>query len=189
MQGVKELAKKNRSYRRFYQNERLTQEQLKDFIDTARYTASGANRQPIMYKISVDEKLNEEIFKYLAWAGYYKDWNGPDEGERPAGYIFLVTKKEVNAQYDEGISAQTILLDAVSQGYGGCMLANIKRDELKRVLNISDEYKIDLCIALGKPKEEVVIDEISGDADIKYYRDENQVQHVPKKAIDDIILH
>ena len=73
-------------------------------------------------------------------------------------------------------------------GYGGCMLANIKRDELMKVLNISDEYKIDLCLALGKPKEEVVIDVISGDGDIKYYRDENQVQHVPKKSLEDIIL-
>ena len=100
----------------------------------------------------------------------------------------LYMEKDVNAQYDEGIAAQTILLDAVANGYGGCMLANIKRDELMKVLNISDEYKIDLCLALGKPKEEVVIDVISGDGDIKYYRDENQVQHVPKKSLEDIIL-
>ena len=188
MKDFKEIVKKNRSYRRFYQNERITQEQLKNWIDTARYTASGANRQPTMYKLSVDEALNQEIFKNLAWAGYYKDWDGPVDGERPAGYIFLITKKDVNAQYDEGIAAQTILLDAVANGYGGCMLANIKRDELMKVLNISDEYKIDLCLALGKPKEEVVIDVISGDGDIKYYRDENQVQHVPKKSLEDIIL-
>lgn len=189
MQEFKELVKKNRSYRRFYQNEKLTEEQLKDFIDTARYTASGANRQPIMYKISVNEELNQQIFKYLAWAGYYKDWNGPCEGERPTGYIFLITKKDINAQYDVGIAAQTILLDAVANGYGGCMLANIKRDELIKVLNISNEYKIDLCIALGKPKEEVVIENVGSDGDIKYYRDENQVQHVPKKPLEDIILN
>ena len=81
MKDFKEIVKKNRSYRRFYQNERITQEQLKNWIDTARYTASGANRQPIMYKLSVDEALNQEIFKNLAWAGYYKDWDGPVDGE------------------------------------------------------------------------------------------------------------
>ena len=184
----KDIVKKNRSYRRFYQNEKLTTEQLTEWVDTARYVASGANRQPVMYKISADEALNAKIFEYLAWAGYYKDWSGPVEGERPAGYIFLITKKDINAQCDIGIAAQTILLNAVADGYGGCMLANIKRNELMKVLGIPDDYKIDLTIALGKPKEEVVIDEINGTDDIKYYRDENQVQHVPKKKLADIIM-
>lgn len=184
----KDIVKKNRSYRRFYQNEKLTTEQLTEWVDTARYVASGANRQPVMYKLSVDEILNAQIFENLAWAGYYKDWPGPIEGERPAGYIFLITKKDVNAQCDIGIAAQTILLNAVADGYGGCMLANIKRDQLVKVLGISDEYKIDLCIALGRPKEAVVTDEINGTDDIKYYRDENQVQHVPKKKLTDIIM-
>ena len=42
--------------------------------------------------------------------------------------------------------------------------------------------------SVKKFMEEVVIDVISGDGDIKYYRDENQVQHVPKKSLEDIIL-
>ena len=41
----KDIVKKNRSYRRFYQNEKLTTEQLTEWVDTARYVASGANRQ------------------------------------------------------------------------------------------------------------------------------------------------
>ena len=112
----KDIVKKNRSYRRFYQNEKLTTEQLTEWVDTARYVASGANRQPVMYKISTDGILNAQIFENLAWAGYYKDWPGPIEGERPAGYIFLITKKDVNAQCDIGIAAQTILLNAVADG-------------------------------------------------------------------------
>jgi len=47
---------------------------------------------------------------------------------------------------------------------------------------------VDLCIALGYPKEEVVLEDIAGDGDIHYYRDDNQVQHVPKKKLDDILI-
>lgn len=43
-------------------------------------------------------------------------------------------------------------------------------------------------IAFGYPKEEVVLEDIPEDGDIKYYRDENQVHHVPKKRIEDIVL-
>jgi len=33
-----------------------------------------------------------------------------------------------------------------------------------------------------------VLEDIPADGDIKYYRDENQVHHVPKKRIEDIVL-
>ena len=65
---------------------------------------------------------------------------------------------------------------------------NVKRDELKTQLNIPSELKIVYVIAFGYPKEEVVLEDIPADGDIKYYRDENQVHHVPKKKIEDIVL-
>ena len=59
---------------------------------------------------------------------------------------------------------------------------------LKTQLNIPSELKIVYVIAFGYPKEEVVLEDIPADGDIKYYRDENQVHHVPKKRIEDIVL-
>lgn len=63
------------------------------------------------------------------------------------------------------------------------LFGNVKRDELKAQLNIPSELKIVYVIAFGYPKEEVVLEDIPADGDIKYYRDENQVHHVPKKEL------
>jgi len=56
------------------------------------------------------------------------------------------------------------------------------------LLTIPDRYKIIQVIALGLPAEEVVIDEVR-DGDIKYWRDGNEVHHVPKRGIDELIIH
>ena len=45
-----------------------------------------------------------------------------------------------------------------------------------------------LVLALGKPVEQVVVDEVGEDGSIKYWRDEQAVHHVPKRALDDLIL-
>jgi hypothetical protein len=54
-------------------------------------------------------------------------------------------------------------------------------------VKLNEQYEILHVIALGKPKETVVLEEMK-DNNVKYWRDENQVHHVPKRPLDDIIL-
>lgn len=185
-----ELVKKNRSYRRFFEDEPIARKTLEDLVDLARISASGANKQPLKYILSCDPEKNALIFPHLAWAGYLKDWQGPEKGERPSGYIIMLGDKDISTNYfvDPGIACQSILLGAVEQGLGGCIFASIKKDKLKEALNIPERYEILHVIALGKPKEQVVIEEVGPDGDIKYWRDEKQVHHVPKRALKDIII-
>ena len=82
---VKELIRKNRSYRRFYENEPLTRETLVELVELARCVPSAANRQPLKYLLSSTPERNRQIFPHLRWAGYLTDWEGPAPGERPAG--------------------------------------------------------------------------------------------------------
>ena len=187
----KDLVKANRSYRRFFESEKIDRETLLALIDLARLSASGANKQALRYYVSFDPVQNEKVFDALAWAAYFKDWAGPVVGERPSGYVVIVQDQnnKMVSPIDYGIAAQTILLGAVERGLGGCMVANINKPKLYESLNIPDKFEILLAIALGKPKETVVIDEIEPDGDIKYWRDIDQVHHVPKRKLQDIVMN
>ncbi|HAQ20892.1 MAG TPA: nitroreductase [Prolixibacteraceae bacterium] len=186
---IKELILKNRSYRRFYQSEKISPSQLRDWVDLARNSASARNAQPLKYILSTEKSFNAQIFEHLAWAGYLSNWNGPEEGERPSGYIIMLYDKQIEGNYlcDDGIAAQSILLGAVEAGFGGCIIHTVNRNKLREILQLDDRFEILHVLALGKPKETVVLDEMKN-GDVKYWRDENQVHHVPKRALDEIIL-
>jgi nitroreductase len=187
---IKDIILKNRSYRRFYQEITISMEDLVDWIDNARLSPSARNAQSLKYIISNEPEMNNRIFPHLAWAAYLRDWDGPDEGERPSVYLIMVNDKEISSNYfcDHGIAAQSILLGAAEKGFGGCIIASIQRDELAATINIRDRYEIVQVIALGKPKEIVKIENMGPVGDFRYWRDDDQVHHVPKRSIDDIIL-
>ena len=178
---------KNRSYRRFHEDERIGRDALLELVDMARNTPSGANRQPIKYKLITDKAECEAVFPFIGWAGYLKDWPGPEPGERPSAYIVMATDASANAAVDEGIAGQTILLGAVEKGFGGCFLGNINKEKIAETISLPEGMKIDYLIALGKPKETVILEDIVND-DIKYYRDPDGVHHVPKRRLEDILL-
>ena len=187
---IKDLVLKNRSYRRFYQETAIDLETLRKLVDLARLSASGGNIQPLKYILSCDPEKNALIFPHLRWAAYLKDWPGPPEGEMPSAYIIILGDKNISAQFgcDYGIAAQSILLGATEKGLGGCMIATIRREELRQDLEIPANYEILLAIALGKPKEIVVLETVGPDGDIKYWRDEAGKHHVPKRPLDEIII-
>ena len=159
---MKELVLRNRSYRRFHQNVSVSVETLKELVDLARLSATGGNVQPLKFMLSGDISRNALIFPHLGWAAYLKDWPGPAEGERPAAYIILLGDKRIKPSFgcDHGIAAQSILLGATEKGLGGCIIATIQKPALSQALAIPDHFEVLLVIALGRPKETVVIEPV-----------------------------
>ncbi len=185
---IRELILKNRSYRRFNSSVKIPAKQIEKWIDLARLSASARNAQPLKYAFSVSEEMNTSIFQHLGWAGYLSDWKGPEEGERPVAYIAVLKDKTIadNHYCDDGIAMQSILLGAVEDGFGGCMIGSVKKSKVSRLFNLSENLELLWMIALGKPVEEVILE--TAENDIKYWRDKNDVHHVPKRPLDEIII-
>ena len=187
---IENLITKNRSCRRFFQKDPVPGDTLRRLVNLARLSASAANLQPLKYILSNDPHKNEMIFSSLAWAGYLKDWPGPPEGERPSAYIIVVGDTDIAKSFatDLGIAAQSILLGAREDSLAGCMIGSIKKELLREMLHIPDRFEIILVIALGKPKETAVLEEMAPGGSVKYWRDEHGTHHVPKRPLDEIIL-
>ena len=187
---MRDLVTKNRSYRRFFQDVAVERQTLTELIELARLSPSAANMQPLKYVLSCDAGTNARIFQNLTWAGYLKDWPGPSEGERPSAYIIILADREiaVSVDCDHGIAAQSILLGAAEKDIGGCILGAVNRQGLRSVLDIPSRYEILLVLALGKPREKVVIETVGDNGEIKYWRDAQGVHHVPKRPLDEVII-
>jgi len=192
---IKELLKFNRSYRRFYENELINKEAIVEFVELTRFSPSAKNLQALKFIISNQQELNDEIFSTLSWAGYLTDWNGPEKGERPSAYVIILGDKTISSDFvkdytltSSGIVSQSILLGAAEKGIGGCIIASIQRKKLQEILKLSNDFEIMLVLALGKPKEIIVIEDVDETSNIRYWRDENRIHHVPKRKLKDIIL-
>lgn len=184
-----EIVAKNRSYRRFHQEIVVERAVLEDLVNLARLSASAGNLQPLKYFLSCDANTNSLIFENLKWAAYLRDWDGPGEGEKPPAYIVVLGDNATGGfhQVDAGIACQSILLGATEAGLGGCILASINRENLRKSINISSQYEILYVIALGKPAETVVVE--TAKDDIKYWRDSNGTHHVPKRPLSDLLYN
>jgi nitroreductase len=185
----KDLAKKNRSYRRFDENSGIDRETLVELVGLARWAASGRNAQPLKYYLSNEPAINESIFSTLEWAGYFKNWR-PAKGERPTAYIIVLLDKRITDNFycDDGIAMQNILLGAVEKDLGGCIIRSINKPKLRNLLNVPLYLEIVDVVALGKPVEKVELTDVGEDGDIRYYRDEARVHYVPKRTIDELIV-
>lgn len=187
---LKDLLLKNRSYRRFDQAVPIPAADLRDMLAHVRFTPSPANLQPLQFIIVHQPGLNHQLFQLLKWAAYLTDWPGPGEGERPAAYIVMLGNRQVSSHitWDYGIALQTILLSAVEKGWGGCAIASCDKSAIQVLLDIPAHLEIACVIALGKPRETIVIDDVK-DNNIKYWRDDQLIHHVPKRCLEDLILN
>lgn len=191
---IKDTAIACRSFRRFYEDERIPRELMVDMVDTTRYAAASCNAQVLKYKIFSTPKECAEMYPNVAWAGALTDWDGPIEGERPSGYIVIIRDEDLTindklSAWDEGIVAQTMMLAAREAGFGGCMIGSFKAGSVAKLCGLEDKnMKPGLILALGKPKEEVRIVDVPEDGNIKYFRDAEGIHYVPKRSLEDILL-
>ena len=187
----KDLVKRNRSYRGFDEFRRITREELLEFVDCARFTPSSVNKQPFKYYLAWEKDKVDQIQAMTKWAAALPQLTLPHDGMHPTAFIVICQDTKIAAGAflkDVGIVAQTMLLAAVDQGLGGCMIGNFNPETVKETLGLAEELNPLLIVAFGKPAETVVLTEVGEDGKTNYYRDENDVHYVPKRKLEDIIL-
>jgi len=177
------LMETRRSIRQFKQKS-IPQEFIENCVSTARLAPSARNLQPLEFVYIDNEKLVQEIFPLLKWAGYIHPEGNPEKGREPVGYLVILVNKEIydnNYKYDAGAAIENFILSTWSYGIGSCWLLSVNRPKLRSLLKIKEKYEIDSVVALGYPDEEPVI--VDTEDSIKYYKDEQNRLHVPKRKM------
>jgi nitroreductase len=185
---VYETILKRRTIRKFKQDA-IENDILEKLINAARYAPSGANLQPIKYKIVNESDEAEKIFQNLKWAAYIAPEGTPKEGEKPVAYIVILIDTEIRTsgyELDVGAAAQSIFLAALEEEIGTCWVCSVNKNEVRSILKIPERFIINSVIALGYPAESPVTEEEDGS--IKYYKDAEGILRVPKRKLKDIII-
>lgn len=189
---LKSLLLQNRSYRRFDASKKIPREKLEELINLCRCCGSGRNAQPLRYRIVTDSEECEAVFETLGWAGYFKDWDGPEKAERPTAYLVqcLDTAYGSNCLCDDGLQLQAITLGAATQEIGCCIIKSFKSQALSECLELPATMMPRYVLALGYPVETVKIVDMDGtpEADFKYYRDAKGIHYVPKRPLSELII-
>jgi nitroreductase len=167
----------------------LDEKQLVELLKLARLCPSAANRQPLKYLLAWRPDQNARIFPHLRWAAALSPWPGPAEDERPTGYIMILGDTRIAQRFDWdcAIVGQTMLLGATEQGLGGCMIASIDQTTLHSEIGLPQPLVILMAIALGTPSETVILQDGSPDPR-PYWRDDDDVHHVPKRPLSELRL-
>ncbi|MDD7740392.1 MAG: nitroreductase family protein [Fusicatenibacter sp.] len=191
---IKELVRQNRSYRGYDESFRISRETLEDLVECARLCPSSVNKQPLKYYLAWESEQVAVVQSMTRWARALPQMKLPHPGKNPTAFIIICQDTSVDEnlnryQKDVGIVAQTMLLAAVEQGLGGCMIGNFTAGEVQEKLQLGENLKPLLIVALGKPAEEIILVDVPEDGNTNYYRDDRDRHYVPKRSLEEELIN
>lgn len=184
--GLASLLLKNRSTRGYDASYMVRADQLRRIVAVNSKVASARNRQPLRFRLVTSDEACK-VLPFVRMGAGLKELHLPLEGTEPNAFIVVCSAIEPrNSTYvDLGISAQSMLLQAVEIGLNGLCIMDFDAAELVDSLRLP--YKPLLVIAVGKSGEKVKLVEINEEDDHAYYRKEG-VHYVPKVVVEDLII-
>jgi len=185
---------KRRSIRRF-KEKAVPYAALEKCVDAARLAPSAMNCQLCEYLVIDKKELLSRVLDAVAsWSGVARPKEGWSGQNRPQAYIVSLINRKLmeetgcgsrNADFDAALAMENMVLVALEQGLGSCVITGINKDRLRQMLNITEKYEIAILLALGYPDESPVV-EVAEDP-IKRWQDDDGVLHIPKRHLMDII--
>ena len=168
-----ELLVRNRSHRNYDAGFIVREDQLRRIIAVNPLIPSALNRQALRFRPVLSDALPELHL--------------PQEGCEPNAYIIVcaATTEDRYLDIDLGISAQSMLLQAVEIGLNGICIASFDKESVREALNL--ELEPLLILAIGRGRDNIELVDISADGDRRYYRRDGK-HFVPKVVTDDLII-
>lgn len=194
--ALRGLVAASRSYRRFDEARPVGEGLLRELVDVARLAPTGNNTQTLRFHLSAEPDEVVAVFGHHRWAALLSEWDGPERGARPTGYVTVLgpagARRSAIRNQDAGIAAQTIMLAARAAGLAGCMVGSFDAG-LKEAIGLAgrDDLEPLVVCALGYPAadETVVLEPASSVHGLAYWRDfETNTQHVPKLSLDELLV-
>jgi nitroreductase len=183
---TKEAMLQRRSIRKFLPKE-IPSDILKEIVELTRLYPSGGNLQPLRFAILTQKELTDALFADLRWAMYLPDYT-IGETEKPTAYIVILRDESVkkNCDYDVGAASTMAMLAATDRGLASCPIGNFHAGNLTALLQLSDNLKPELVLALGYPDQESTVVPM-GDS-IRYTRDDAGNFQVPKWNTEEVLV-
>jgi len=163
-----ELVKKRRSCRK-YAARPVPRDVIDRCLEAARLAPSACNSQSWFF-IVVD---NEELRSVLAKKAFSGIYSMNSFAKNAPILIIVVTERSSyiarlggyfkRVQYsliDIGIACEHLILEAEEEGLGTCWLGWFNEKEVKKILRLPREKKVDVIISMGYPEEKEAHDKI-----------------------------
>ncbi len=176
---------------RLYDQKPIPSDLIERMLNAGRLAPSAANRQVMEYIVIRESENRDRLFEQLAWAAYVKPKRNPPADKRPTSYIILLVRETelnpLNAS-DAAAAIENMILTAWNEGVGSCWIGSVlNRDLVRQQFGIPAGHHIFGVLALGYPAELPVV-EVLKDS-VKYWLDENDQLHVPKRRLSEIVHH
>ncbi len=184
---VYEAIMTRRTIRRFKQDP-IDAAVLEKIVNAARLAPSGSNSQPLEFVLVTDPGARKAVFDQTAWGGRVRPRRNPQPGQEPTAWVVVLLNSQrgpIPAPHDAAAAIENMLLTATAEGIGTGWIGSVQRDEVAKALNIPKNYQIDSVVGFGYPDESPVVEETN--ADIAYFLDDNDVLHVPKRKLKDVL--
>jgi len=151
------------SPRSFDKNKNLTQEQITQLLEAARWAPSSMNEQPWRFLVA-NRNENSTIF----WQMFECLAEGNQVWCKNVNTLILVTAYQkysngdfnASAQFDTGLAAENLILQAVSMGLAAHPMGGFDKSKLKEILQLSDDYTLLAIIAVGYQDEAEKLEDI-----------------------------
>ena len=150
-----EIIRTRRSVRTF-RKDPIPEEVLNRVLEAARVAPSGGNRQPWKFILVKDDTLRQKMIsacnnqRFVADAPLIVVACGQKLPINRGGYM-----GEMSMLLDVAIAFTHLILAARAEGLGTCWIGAFKNDEIKKLLEVPDEYEVVAATPLGYPSEDV----------------------------------